>query len=68
MTRWSIRRWRLPRALERMLDAKADHYRVTMSDGWRIIWLGYGGQPDDPEDTWWLPVALEKVTIHGEED
>lgn len=51
-----------------MLDAKAEHYRVTMSDGWRIIWLGYGGQPDDPEDTWWLPVALEKVTIHGEED
>ena len=65
MTGWTIRRWRLPNRVLRALDARATWHRVTMSHGWRIIWLGYD-QPDN-DDPVWLPVALEKVTIHGED-
>lgn len=65
MTGWTIRRWRLPARVERALDARAQHYRITYSAGWRIIWLGYD-RPDNDEPVW-LPVALEKVTVHGKD-
>lgn len=68
MSGWTIRQWRLPRPVLDALDARADHYRVTHARGWRIIWLGYGAPDDEPDDGTepvWLPVAMEKVTIHG---
>lgn len=62
MSNWSIQQWEMPEWLRNRLDERSDQYRITMSGGWRIVWLGYD-RPD--KEPLWIPVAWEKVTIHG---